>query len=281
MKENIEIGQTREFGDIISDTFIFLRQNFLPLLNAYFVICGAFLIVGILASLMFDSDHTQTTFADLFSFNIMFGLLFSAANYTSLLVTALSYMALYREKGNQPPNVKEVWSYVKYFYFRVFGTQIVLAIVTAIATMLCFFPGVYLFPIFSLVVPIMIMENTNLEYAVKKAFKIIKENWWFAFGTVLLMCTMVVIAILVFMVPALLISSGGQWLTGKSLDTSYTLVQSIVSYLTEALWLVPVISVTLLYYTLIEAREATSLTSRIKMFGTNNTQSDDIKSEEY
>jgi hypothetical protein len=281
MKENIEIGQTREFGDIISDTFIFLRQNFLPLLNAYFVICGAFLVVGILASLMFDSDQSQTTFADLFSFNGIFGLLFSAANYTSLVVTALSYMALYREKGNQPPDVKEVWSYVKYFYFRVLWSQILLAIVLGVATMLCFFPGVYLFPIFSLVVPIMIMENTNLEYAAKKAFKIIKENWWFAFGTMLLMCTMVVIAILVFMIPALLISSGGQWLTGKNLNTSYVLVQSIVSYLTEALWLIPVISVTLLYYTLIEAREATSLTSRIKMFGTSNTQSDDIKSEEY
>jgi len=281
MKENIELGQTREFGDIISDTFIFLRQNFLPLVNAYFVICGAFLIAGILGSIMFDPGHSEDTFTNLFSLSGIFGMLFSIANYSALSVTALSYMALYREKGNQAPKVNEVWAYVKYYYFRVLGSQILLCIVLALATLLCFFPGVYLFPIFSLIAPIMIMENTNLEYAAKKAFKIIKDNWWFAFGIVLLMGFIVLIAIVVLMIPGLIIYGGSQWLAGKNFNYSYVLLQSIVSYIAEALWLIPAISVTLLYYTLIEAKEAGSLSSRIKTFGTTNSQPGDVTSEEY
>jgi hypothetical protein len=39
---NIEFKKRRDFGQVINDTFTFMRQNFKPLIKTYFTFCGLF-----------------------------------------------------------------------------------------------------------------------------------------------------------------------------------------------------------------------------------------------
>ena len=127
----------------------------------------------------------------------------------------------------------------------------------------------------------MVIENGNLEYSFKKAFKMINSNWWFTFGIMLLVTVIILMVMLVLMLPPMIIYGGGQWLTGKSLDGTAGVLQAITVNLCQLLWVIPTISSALIYFSLIEEKEGNSLINRIKMFGKNNTGTDQASSEQY
>lgn len=278
MKENIELSRYREFGDIISDTFVVIKQNLKPLFKAYFAFCGLFLLADILISILVN---TQKGDSATFSSMWFLKLLFDFINYILLLLTTLSYLTLYKEKENQPPAVVEVWGYFKYYFFRVFFTQLLLTITGTIGLFLCFVPGIYLFIVFALVTPVMVIENGSLEYSIRKAFKLISGNWWFAFGVLLLITIIILMVMLVLMVPTMIIYGSGQWLTGKNLDGTAGVLQSIIVNFCHLLWLLPITSATLIYFSIIEEKQGNSLINRIKNFGKNTPGTDQLSSEQY
>lgn len=281
MKENIELNKTREFGDVISDTFVIIRQNFKPLFKAYIVICGLFILTGILLTVLATAQGAEGGGYSVSTFWGFVNILFEQVNYAALSLMGISYLAVYQQKGNQPPSVIEVWEYFKYYFFRVLGTQVLLSIALVIAFLFCFFPFVYLAPVLGLVAPIMVIENGSAEYSIKKSFKIIKDNWWFTFGVILLMSILVAVVGLALFVPAIIIYGGGQWLTGTYYSSTFTLVQSVVEHVCQFLWLIPIIAITLVYFSLTEHKESNSLVSRIKAFGKNDSPADQFPTEQY
>jgi hypothetical protein len=278
MKENIELARSREFGDIISDTFVLVRQNFVPLLKAYFVICGLFLLTDILLSSAVNMNREETTLLTPLGFT---ELVFNFVNYSALIVTTQTYYILYKDKRNQPPKVIEVWGYFKYYFFRVFLAQILSSIALVIGCFLCFLPLIYLSVVFSLISPIMVIENGSIEYSFKKAFRIIKGNWWFTFGIILLVTIIILMIMIVLMVPSFIIYGGSQWLTGKNLDTVASIIQAVIMNFCQVLWTVPFTATTLVYYAVTEEKEGTSLIERINRFGKKNERMDQPSSEQY
>ena len=279
MKEKIELNHTREFGDIISDTFVIFRQNFVPILKSFFVICGLFLIADTFITAVVN--NTRHGDESLHLHWLLLGLAFSVVYHTAFILTVLSYLAIYKEKGNQPAEVLEVWGYFKYYYFRIFFTQVLLIIGALIGFFICFLPGVYLSVVFALVTPVMIFENGNIEYSFKRAFKIIKENWWFTFGTILLMMIITLAGTLILLLPPMIFYGGAQWLLGESPDNAAGILQAVLVNLCQLLWIIPLIAITLIYYTLTEEKEGNSLIDRIKMFGKNKPGNDPASSEQY
>ncbi|HEY4196319.1 MAG TPA: hypothetical protein VGM63_12340 [Mucilaginibacter sp.] len=279
MKEKIELNRVREFGDIISDTFVIFRQNFVPLLKSFFVICGLFIVANTFISAVVNNTR-QGDFS-LHMHWLFLSIVFGIVYHTAFVVTIFSYLAIYKEKGNQPAELLEVWGYFKYYYFRVFLTQIVLIVGALIGFFVCFFPGVYLSIVFALVTPVMIFENGSIEYSFKRAFKVIKENWWFTFGTLLLMTIVILLCMLAVLVPPAIFYGSAQWLLGLSPDNTAGVLQAVLINLCQVLWIVPMIALTLIYYTLTEEKEGNTLIERINMFGKNKPGADQPSSEQY
>lgn len=278
MKANIELNRSREFGDIISDTFAFAKQNFKPLLKSYFVIGGLLLITDIIISAWVNTNRGDA------GLNTMAGLgelFFDFINHVVLTLVTLSYLAVYRQKDNCPADIIEVWGYFKYYFFRVLFTQIVLLILAVIGFLFCFLPGVYLSVVFSLVTPIMVIENGSFRYSFDRAFKVIKENWWLTFGAILLIVMVTVMIMLIIMLPPMIIYGGTQWLTGEKLNTSAGVLQSIMVNFSQLLWIVPVITITLVYFSLTEEKEGNSLIDRINSFGRKSSGANQPSSEQY
>ncbi len=278
MNENIEIARSREFGDIISDTLALFRQNLKPLLRSYFVICGLFILTNIVISAVVNNGREDSS---LMSLTGLIELLFIFINYTALILTTQVYYVLYKEKGDKPPEILEVWGYFRYYFFRVIFSQFLLFVLIAIGAFFCFLPGIYLAIIFSLVTPIMVAENGTLQYALNRAFKIIKGNWWFTFGIILLISVVVVMTFMVCMALPFVIYGAANWLTGKELSTFAGILQSVVMNLCQVLWILPCTALMLVYYALIEEKEGTSLLDRINRFGKKTSETDQLSSEQY
>jgi hypothetical protein len=296
MEPKIELAKLRDFGEIISDTFQFIRQNFKDLLKSFFIFCGFFLIALMAVSFLQQlkvmrvfneaSAGAPQTFGSTmgdFWLSYTVTMVMTLATMCAINVTVLSYLALYKQKGNETPTTEEVWGYFKYYYFRVLGGTLIVAVLLIPAFMICLIPGIYLYPILSLIFPIIIMENASFGFAFNRSFQLIKDNWWVTAGTILVMWIIVYVLMIVITLPAAAVNMASVWLRPQrmpQLSTTHILFSVILQAAAQILLIIPAITISLCYFNLAEHKEGSSLLDRINKFGTPGQQTD-LPTEEY
>ena len=292
MQPKIELVKTRDFGEIINDTFTFIAQNWKPLLKSYAIICGFFIVANLVVALlqqynMMSAIQTLPSgsgrfgrFTSLFGPAYFLSMLFAVISLTAISLVPLSFMALYKEKGNIAPDTEEVWGYFKHYFFRFAGSYILISIVLIIGFVLCFVPGIYLFPILSLIFPIIIFENAALGYSWSKSFQLIKENWWSTFGALFVSGIITYAASAVFIIPVTLITVGSMFISKTAPSSSALIFTTIVSSLCYVFYMIPSITAALCYFNLNEQKEGTGLMNRINNFGNNDLDAG-LPKEEY
>ena len=284
MQEKIELNRVRTFSESIEDSIQFYKQNWKPLLSSYFAICGFFCASGLIIGL-FNEHSVLAHVAEgesAFTFTYFLAMLFELFNYMVTTLTVLCFIALYKEKGNQPPTVTEVWSYFKYYFFRIFTSWVALGALIMAATVCCILPGIYFAVVFAITFPVMVMENATLSYSFNRSFQLLKANWWQVLGVILVTSIIVAAAMLSIVIPVMLITWASTFLTLMSGLSVYTYASIIVTHLLQFLYLLPIIGVTLTYFSLSEAKDDGTLLQRIMMIGkANSTDNTSQLTEEY
>lgn len=292
MQPKIELVKTRDFGEIINDTFTFIAQNWKPLLKSYAIICGFFIVANLVVALLQQNKMIgaiQATdyptkfgrFSTLFGPAYFLSLLFTLFTYTAIALIPLCFISLYKEKGNTAPETEEVWGYFKHYFFRVLGSNLLVGLCLIIGLFLCLVPGLYLVPILSLVLPIIVLENTNLSDSWSKSFKLIKENWWQTFGAIAVIWIITYAAMFIFIIPASLVSVGTMFVSKTTnYSSSALMLTTIISAFCQVFLMIPVITAALCYFNLNEQKEGTGLMNRINNFGNNDLDAG-LPKEEY
>lgn len=278
MQPKVELNKIRSGGEILDDSILFIKQNWRPLVKSYFTICGLFWITGLIVS-TFNQIHSIDLLEQgesQFGWLYFTALFIEMINHTLILILTLSFIVLYKEKGNEPPTVEEVWVYVKYHFIRIFSTNLLLVIMTLIGLAFCFVPGIYFAPISSLTLTIMIIENAPLGYSFNRAFRLIKTKWWHVFGVLTLSLILIIVTMLLVFIPAAIIAFIVNFLIGIYGRQSYLVAVNIAAHLAQVLYLLPYVAIGLIYYSLVEQKEDTNLLHRIEMLG----KADDITPDE-
>lgn len=281
MKEKVEFRQVREFEGIISGTLLFIKQNIKPLLKTFFSLCGIFILAGMVSTIFMQMQMTDvqaniqagnydgaSVWSSMLGWRYLMVLIFSILNYTAMYTSILSFVALYIAKGNVAPTVEEVWSYFKYYFFRVMWSGILVYILWFICTVLCLIPGIYVTPAFSIFFAIMILENADFGTTFSRSFALVKENWWITFATLLVVGIITVIFMMVVYAPSYILMmvsafSGGDTTVLKS----YQIFTSISQHLSQVFMIIPLVAMALVYYNLAERKESQGLMGRIEEFG--------------
>jgi len=291
MIEALEFKKRRDFGQVINDTFTFMRQNFKPLIKTYFTFCGLFVLASMSTMLMQQyktvnvintmGNGGSSTGKGLYGIEYFLSIVFSLASYASMSVAILSYIAIYVQKGNQTPTTEEVWGFFKYYFWRVFGSSILLLLMVMVGFVLCLAPGFYLFPFVTMMLPIMVIENASLGYAFSRSFQIIKENFWITFGTLLVIWIIVYACMSMVILPTTLFNMIGMFSSkGAHMSLTLTMISTVLQSLCQVFTIVPIITITLMYFSLIEQKENVGLMERISNFGTSEKPVD-TRPEEY
>ena len=128
MPAKVELVQIRRFGEIVDDSILFVKQNWKPLLRSYFSICGFFWVAGLILSVFNQTQifALQENGESIYSVTYISTAVLNFLNIIFVILTGLCFVTLYKEKENQAPSVEEVWTYVKYYFFRVVGSSIAL-----------------------------------------------------------------------------------------------------------------------------------------------------------
>jgi hypothetical protein len=296
MEPSIELSKTRDFGEILSDSFLFIRQNFKPLLSCFFVFCGFFIFAGTVAGIMQQIKmidvmnnpnggipESGSGIWAAYGWETLFTAVFALLGFMAITVTVISFMALYKEKGNIAPTNEELWGYFKYYFLKITGGAILNYILLIIGFMLCVVPGIYLYPILVLVFPIIIVENTSYSYAFNQSFRLIKENWWTTFGALFITGLIVSICASVVTVPFQVVNVWSVFLhqiKTPHLSVFSIVIGTILMELAKALYILPAVTLCICYFSLTEAKDATGLLGRIHELGTNQADTN-APAEEY
>jgi len=297
MNEPIELRKTRDFGQIINDSFTFLKQNFKPLFTSLLIICGFFIVIGTVTSVFqylgmmnlykgaFPLDTESNAIPD-YTMNYFLSVLFNAVIIIMLQVciqtVTLCYISVYLNKGNNAkPTFEEVWGYFKYYFFRVIGSGIVMTILIVVGFVLCFIPGIYIANVFYLVIPIIIIENTSFGYAFNRSFSLIKNNWWFVFGIIFITSLIVGIASSVTTIPLTVITIGAKFFSSKSITLPLLIFFSILRNIMMLAYALSAIAVAFCYFNLSEEKEGLGLMDRIEKFGKTTDDDSSLPKEEY
>ena len=294
MKDKVEFRKLREFGELIGDTFLFLKQNFKPLMKAFFALTGIFIIGGIISSMMAQLqlvgiaqsagvayDDSPKNMLYNVGFTYFLSIIFVLLTYTSMYVSILSYIALYIEKGNVAPSVEEVWAYFKYYYFRMMGSGILLFIFFVLCFVLCIVPGIYVYPAVSIFAPIMILENGSFTHSFDRSFKLLKEEWWITAAVILVINLIFYAFSTMVQLPAIIIMMVGAFTQGeRTITNAYAVISSVSQQISYIFMIIPIICSALIYFNLVERKENLGLLQRMDNLG-QNPESDQTIKEEY
>ncbi|WP_316802661.1 hypothetical protein [Pedobacter nototheniae] len=295
MAEKVEFRKIREFGELIGDTFLFIRQNFKPLGKAFLYICGIFILGGMISSIMtqlqlvdlqsnpYSGSYRSSPFSIFAKIGIQYILviIFMVLSYTSMYITILSYIALYVQKGNVAPSVEEVWSYFKFYFFRMLGSGIVISLFATVCFICCIIPGIYVFPAVTIFYPIMIIENGSLGYSFGRSFKLLNEEWWITAAVLIIIWVITYGCMLLTQLPAIILGMVGAFThTANPLTKTYAFLISILQYISYIFTIIPLICGTLIYFNLVERKESSGLMDRIDGLGKTGDQTY-IHPEEY
>lgn len=285
-QKTIEFKKQRELGDIITDTFKFLRQNFKPLFKAIFKITGPVFVILLFAIGYYSylgMDILQNPFfgdnedVDVEMYFIALFILFSSllAFYVLLYGTVLNFIKSYIRNSGVVDNT-EVFQGVKNDFGSMLAIMIVSGIITIFGLLLCVLPGIYVWVPLSLAPAMLVFARTSIADSISYAFSLIKDNWWSTFFTLFVLTLLVYLIGMIFQFPMMIymfikaftISQQGSAANPAELiDWVYVFFNVISSLFQYLLSVILIVASAFIYHHLDEKKNATGSYERISNLG--------------
>lgn len=291
-KQPIELRRVRDFGQVISDSFLFITSQAKSFFKIVLLISGVFILATWASSSVYQVKVLQL-YGNMQSisnvnqqiYGIPYLMLMAASMLSVLVITlaTLSYLKAYDENDGHTPNDGEVWLIFKSLFFKYLVANILFTILVGIAFMLCLIPGIYLFPIVSILYPILVFEGQGLGSLLGRGFYLVKENWWKLFGTLILITMVSYMCTFIFGLPTFLLTMFGVFFKSTGpMANGLAIFFSLFSALGQVAWCFASVAITLCYFSLREEKEGAGLLQKIERFNADGPASDDdLPQEEY
>lgn len=208
----INFKKKRELGDILTDTFGFIRQNFVPLFKALgkttglafvFLLCAAgfYMYTSTSSGLIFTIDDNAQLLTVLLSAFVFLASLI--VFYALMHGTILNYIKTYvANQGSADQN--QIEQGVKDDFWKIIGLGILSSLLLIAGTLLCVLPGIYVYVPMSIVFAILVFNNRSASDAISDSFELIKNEWWITFATLIVLGILAYILSFIFSIPTLI-----------------------------------------------------------------------------
>ncbi|MEM7085789.1 MAG: hypothetical protein AAF489_06375 [Bacteroidota bacterium] len=282
MKEPINFLKRRELGDILNDTFKFIRNEFKPLFGLIFKTAGLALLIMVVAYVFYARSvgdiadfRTNSDLALLgMALSGLIMLIAAVAFYSLLYGTILHYIKSYI-KHNGVVVKEEVAEGIKRNFWSLIGLSILVGLMSGVGFVFCIAPGVYLATVLATTYAIHIFEKRSVSDSISYSFDLIKGEWWITFATLLVMFIIYYIVIIIVQVPQYVYLFAKDFTMAEQLsgdpsmmiDWGYIILTAlglIVQYLMQILI---VITTVFVYFNLNEKKNFTGTMETIESIG--------------
>ncbi len=287
MNKIIEFKKQRELGEILSDTFAFLRLQFKPFITTFFKIVGPYLVVMIigmgfylysLGSLMdFTSESSNEIFRGVSTLvGILVFLVAMVLVYATSQSTVLHYIKSYINNDGIT-NFSEIKKQVYESLWQFIGLGILVVLSVMLGFLFCFVPGIYLAVPLSLSFSIMVFERKSIGDSYNYGFTLVKDEWWITFATLFVIGIIVAIAGYAFSIPAVIYQYAKMGIFSGEVDPAnmmdsfidpiYMFLNILGTTAQLLLNLITIISGAFIYFNLNEKKNFTGTFERIQNLG--------------
>ncbi len=190
-EKEIQFRKKREIGDIFTDSFDFIRQEYklISKLVAVYVLPFALLYglvqVYLQRNIISKIDFTNTetlleNFGPLY-LNIFLFSLFGLFVQSLLIATYYSYIEVYVKQGKGNFDLAEITPQLFSNGLLAIGASLVIFIIVMFGLVLCIIPGIYFANTLSIAIIILIFEKKGLGNALMRSAYLVKSDWWNTF----------------------------------------------------------------------------------------------------
>ena len=270
-----KLKRTREFGDLITDTFGYVREHYKTLGKSilYFVIpfiAIASIFMGSYFQQSMAISNNPETLAGLGNMVTLLGTVSGMGIFGMLASAAMSavvynHMALLSDSAGAAVTVNQIWDRFKKDIWAILGITILTGLLVGLGFLFFVIPGIILYTKFALIPAAYIKERTSISDAFSRSWNLTTNFWWFTFGLIIVMGILVSFMSYFLTVPIMIVSmftgiAGGDV---ESVSSIFTLVYSIAGILSYIFYSLVFISLGLHYFNLVERKEGTSMKERI------------------
>lgn len=287
MNQNyINFKRQRDLGEIISDTFRFLRENYKLLFKLIFKIAGPIFLVLVLALSYYSyigGENLGNPFMTdaigenqgLFFLSFFILMVTLMAFYVFLYGVVLNFIRSYIENKGQVSE-KEIYSGMREDFGGLLGLLVLVAIITFFGFLLCVLPGIYLWAPLSLSPALLVFGRHSISDALTESFSLIRDNWWITFFTLLVMAILVYVITLIFQMPLYIyyffkaltmVEEGSIGDPSDLFDWVYVVFNVISSLAQYLLSTILIIATAFIYYNLDEKKNFTGSYETISNLG--------------
>ncbi|HBU79335.1 MAG TPA: hypothetical protein DEF18_14645 [Muricauda sp.] len=284
----IEFKKQRELGEILSDSFVFIRNEFKPFLGTILKIVGPYILVmlismgfymytiGDIFNLTAIGNTSISTYSPLIMVLAVVTLLLSSiAAYVLAQGTVLHYIKSYIDNRGTT-NYDEIRSGVYGSFWSLIGLGIIVGLSVFIGAMFCLIPGIYLAVPLSVSFAILVFLKKDTMESYQYSFTLIKENWWITFATLFVIYIIVAIASYAFSLPTIIYSWIKMGVFSGEMDAEnfnvfndpiyllLNILSTLVQFLMNIIFLV---ATSLIFFNLNEKKNFTGTFERIESLG--------------
>lgn len=285
-KPYIEFKKQRELGEILTDSFNFIKFEFKSFFGTLFKIIGPYLFATMVflgfyfysfnGFFNFDFESEGPDINPWFLIIAVLGLMASAlAMYGLTQATVLFYIKSYNDnKGKIDYNYIRKEAYEKFWSF--IGLSLLVGLCLLAGLMLCFIPGIYLYPPLMLSFSILVFMNKGVTDAFQYGFTLIKDNWWITFATLLVLGILIGVLGYILQIPAIIyiwvkmgVFSGEMDAEsmGGVFDPIYILLNLLAYMVQFILQTVSLVAAAFIFFNLNEKKNFTGTYERIQDLG--------------
>jgi hypothetical protein len=179
-----------QIGDVLGEAWGLYKRFFGQFFLTALVV---FVVLDLLAAVV-DNASGDNTGANLFWG--LLGLLISVVGYFWVQAALIETVNDVRD-GRADRSVGETYSAVRPRLPAATIAGILAAIGIGIGILLLIIPGLYLLTIWSMVIPVVVLEGRSAGEAFSRSREVVRGNWWSVFGLIIVTFLLVAIASLI------------------------------------------------------------------------------------
>lgn len=273
IEKEIQFRKKREIGDIITDSFEFIKHEYKPVLKLVLTYVLPFIILYGVVQVNFqmkfmgnvdlsDQESMMKNIGPIY-LNVFLSSLFALFVQSLLAGTYFSYIEAYIKKGKGNFELSDITPHLFSNSLLALGASLVAFIIVLIGVVLCILPGLYFANTFSIVVIIIIFEKKGIGDAFTRSWNLVTKQWWNTFLLNLLGIVIIWLVSFVISIPSMITGVGSSIFslkeTGAIEQPDWHWVLMGISTIVSALfWIIPFTFMTFQYFNLDERTKPTS-----------------------
>ena len=253
IEKEIQFRKKREVGEIVTDSFKFLQQEYKPVLKLVliyvlpFMLLYAFVQVQIQQKLLVGFDFTDTeklmeNFGPIYK-NLLMSGIFSLFVQSLLAATFYSYVEAYIKNGKGNFTLADITPLLFSNGLIALKANILLFVIVVIGLFLCFVPGIYFANTLSIVVIVNMFERKGTANAFLRTAFLVNSQWW---NTLLLNLLAIIIiwsASFIVSIPAMFSGVSVNLFGSEAVNTDqlpiwYWALSGLSSVISSILWII-------------------------------------------